>query len=103
MLKDNIDSLIKHLKDPEMSTLADIAKLSYPAFLRRVGKKMRLAWSHHLYQYAIHSSDEGKERAKLLRKNPQFKNIASLQNHKISEKESENSVLSTKHNLSGEK
>lgn len=103
MRNEKIRRLIKQINDPEISTLADIAKLSYPTFIRRVGKKLLLVWSHHLYQCAIHSSDEGEYRAKMLRNNPQYKNIVSLWTHPISKEKGEYATVSTKNIKSGEK
>ena len=75
-----IELFISMIDDRKLSTLSDIAKLSYPNFLHRVGNKLKLAQSHHLYQHAIYSSKEAMYRAKLLRENPQLRNITCLQN-----------------------
>lgn len=86
MNKDQIRKLILKIDNPQISELPDIAKLAYSAFLIRVEKKIHLRWCYYLYQHAIHSTDEARYRARVRRKNPQLKNIASLYNKPLPSK-----------------
>lgn len=70
--------LIEALNDHTLSLLSDIAQLSYPTFLRRVGNKLSLTDSHYLYQQAIHSGKRQTERKALVRGNPQLRQIIHL-------------------------
>ncbi|MFA0077744.1 hypothetical protein AB4427_06250 [Vibrio artabrorum] len=73
-----IESLFKQINNPDISTLSDIAKLSYSTFLKRVDNKLPTKLCHYLYQHAIHSLDEGEYYATVLRYNPQIKNLTVL-------------------------
>ncbi|MEB5890013.1 hypothetical protein [Enterobacter roggenkampii] len=87
MNRSKIKKIILKIDDPKISGLPEIAKLSYSAFLKRVGEKIHLRWAYYIYQHAIHSTEEARNRAQVLRKNPQLKNIKSLYNKPSSSNE----------------
>ena len=80
MNKEQVRKIIFKIGDPTISGLPDVAKLSYSAFLKRVGEKIHLRWCYYVYQHATHSAEEAMYRARVLRKNPQIKNITTLYN-----------------------
>lgn len=77
MKKKDIGFLIDKIGDPAITSLADIARLSYPVFLRRTGNRLGLTECHHLYQLAVHSQEAAVSRAQRLRKYPS----SSVTNH----------------------
>lgn len=70
--------LIDELGDPSLSSLFDIAQLSYPTFLRRVGSKLSLTNCRYLYQQAIYSGTRQEARRARVRGNPQLHQITQL-------------------------